>query len=68
MRMYKQIKEVNCIGSIDEILEYIQKHNKYIDNIIIRKKEYTNTYEKQKSIQFVAKIIFSKGDYNETEI
>lgn len=68
MRMYKQIKEVNCIGSIDEILEYIQKHNKYIDNIIIRKKEYTNIYDEQKPIQFIAKIVFSKGDYNETEI
>lgn len=68
MRVYKQIKEINCVGSINEILNYIEKHNKYIDNIIIRKKEYTTIYDKQKPIQFIAKIIFTKGDYDETEI
>ena len=68
MRIVKQIKEKNCVGSIDEILEYIQNNNKYINNITIRKKECTNIYDEQKPIQFIAKIVFSKGDYNETEI
>lgn len=61
-------KELICIGSLNEILTFINNNKENIVSIDIKEKEPLTAYDLAKDTQYVAKIIYKRSDYDETKI
>lgn len=61
-------KELTCVGSLNEILTLINNDKENIFSIDIKEKDPLTVYDLSKDTQYMAKIIYKRGDYDEAKI